>query len=234
MKIRAISSLSLFSGLLVSAVVFAADAPRSVEWPDLQPDSVKQLEKQAYEAMGKMNDMSGDKRVAYDLVRDELSLRKRIELGFIDEDRLDEKTKKLLASPASKRYPKALAFWKRVDSLYNQIEAVRAQPNPTVNDQLIRMAGYLLPLEFTKDKISEFLLVPYIGACMHSPTPPANQIVFVTAKEPFASDRLYQAIWVQGVLRSEKVTHKLSYVDGSDDIQASYTMQATLIEPYQR
>jgi len=234
MKIRAFPTVSLLTGLLFSVVVFAANTPRSVTWTDLEPKSVKQLEKKAYEAMGQMNDMPGDKRESYDQVREELSLRKRIELGFIDEARLDDTAKALLDNPASKRYPKALAFWKRIDALYNQIEAERAQPNPAVNDQLVRMPGYLLPLEFTKDKITEFLLVPYIGACMHAPTPPANQIVFVTAKEPFASDRLYQAIWVEGVLRSEKGTHKLSYVDGTDDVQASYTMQATLIEPYKR
>ena len=234
MKFRAFSTFGLFAVLLSWAVVATASEPRSLNWPDLQPDSLRQLEEQAYKEMGRIHDMSEEKREAYDLVREELSLRKRIELGFIDEDRLDDKAKESLANAPSKRYPKALAYWKSIDTLYNEIEKQRAEPNQTLNDQNIRMPGYLLPLEFTKDKITEFLLVPYIGACMHEPTPPPNQMVFVTVDKPFVSDRLYQAVWVEGVMRSKKGTHQLFLVDGTTDVDAGYTMQATQIEPYER
>lgn len=234
MKARLIPGLVVLSCVALSAALHAAETPRSLTWPDLQPPSVKKLEDQAYNATRKVDELDEEKREAYESVRKELSLRNRIELGFLDEERLDEKTKAILANPPSKQYPKALAFWNNIDDLYKKIEKERSLPNSALHDQTIRMPGYLLPLEFTKDKITEFLLVPYIGACMHAPTPPPNQMVFVTAEKPFASDRLYQAIWVQGVLRSETGKHKLSLVDGTTDVQASYTMQATLIEPYKR
>ncbi len=234
MKARLIFWMGPLTALLFGLVANAADKPRELTWDDLQPASVKQMEEEAYEATRKINTMSDDERKAYDQVREELNLRKRIELGFIDEERLDEKSKAFLSDPPSDRFPKALKFWKNVDALYSKIKSHRAQANPALNDKNIRMPGYLLPLEFTEDKITEFLLVPYIGACMHAPTPPPNQMVFVTAKEPFLSNRLYQAIWVEGVLRSEKGTHKLSLVDGTTDVNAGYTMKASLIEPYER
>jgi hypothetical protein len=223
-----------FAAFVLGASVIASDAPRELTWPDLQPESVKKLIEQAYQAERDMMDLPEKEREAYDLVREELSLRKRIELGFIDEDRLDDVAKASLANPASKRFPKALKFWNDVGSLYDRIEQEKKKPNLALNSQRIRMPGYLLPLEFTEDKISEFLLVPYIGACMHAPVPDPNQMIFVTAPEPFKSDRLYQAVWVEGVLRSENGTHRLSLVDGSSNVDASYTMQATLIEPYKQ
>ena len=41
-----------------------------------------------------------------------------------------------------------------------------------LNGQRVRIPGYLLPLEMSETKVKEFLLVPYIGACIHVPPPP--------------------------------------------------------------
>jgi hypothetical protein len=48
-----------------------------------------------------------------------------------------------------------------------------------LNGRIVRMPGYLLPLDVIGAKVTEFLLVPYIGACIHVPPPPPNQIVYV-------------------------------------------------------
>ena len=48
-----------------------------------------------------------------------------------------------------------------------------------LNGQRVRIPGYLLPLEVSATKVTEFLLVPYIGACIHVPPPPPNQIIYV-------------------------------------------------------
>ena len=36
-----------------------------------------------------------------------------------------------------------------------------------------------MPLEDEQQTSDEFLLVPYFGACVHTPPPPPNQIVYV-------------------------------------------------------
>ena len=51
---------------------------------------------------------------------------------------------------------------------------VRAQLNKKV-----RIPGYAVPLDTERSETREFLLVPYFGACIHTPPPPANQIVLV-------------------------------------------------------
>jgi hypothetical protein len=54
-----------------------------------------------------------------------------------------------------------------------------APTNPALAGQLIRVNGFIVPLEESRGEITEFLLVPYFGACIHSPPPPANQIIHV-------------------------------------------------------
>jgi hypothetical protein len=65
--------------------------------------------------------------------------------------------------------------------------------------------------------------VPYFGACIHTPPPPANQIVHVTLKKPW-SLRAMDAVWVSGPLAVRR---------GSSDMGASgYALAAETVEPY--
>ena len=73
-----------------------------------------------------------------------------------------------------------------------------------LDGQRIRLPGYVVPLEYSTGAIRDFLLVPYFGACIHSPPPPANQIVLVTLQKP-ARLRTMDACWVAGVLRGVNV-----------------------------
>ena len=57
-----------------------------------------------------------------------------------------------------------------------------APTNPKMDGARVRLPGYVVPLEEVKGELKEFLLVPYFGACIHSPPPPANQIVHVTSQ----------------------------------------------------
>ena len=41
------------------------------------------------------------------------------------------------------------------------------------------IAAFIVPLEDDMQQADEFLLVPYFGACVHTPPPPPNQMVYV-------------------------------------------------------
>ena len=103
-----------------------------------------------------------------------------------------------------------------------------------LNGKQVRLPGYILPLEMSGSKVTEFLLVPYVGACIHVPPPPPNQIVFVKtgAKQGFADSQLYDPVWVTGVIAVQSAVVDLYLVDGSAGIDIGYTMQASLIEHY--
>lgn len=96
--------------------------------------------------------------------------------------------------------------------------------NEQIDGQNIKLAGYILPLEYDGMSTSEFLLVPYFGACIHSPPPPANQTIYVKTEKPIEIDGLYDAVWVSGEI---KIEHKVSeYTD------SGYLMLAKTIDEY--
>jgi len=99
-----------------------------------------------------------------------------------------------------------------------------APVNPTLVGQAVRIPGFVVPLEETKDGIKEFLLVPYFGACIHTPPPPANQIIHVMASTPAKGVRSMDAVWISGALTTARTD---SYMGA-----ASYQVDAQLVEPY--
>lgn len=98
---------------------------------------------------------------------------------------------------------------------------------PTNNDMdgaSVRIPGYLVPLEETKAGLKEFLLVPYFGACIHTPPPPANQIIHVKTDKPAKGFRSMDTVWISGTL---KTLRSDSYMGAS-----GYRMDAVVVEPY--
>lgn len=69
-----------------------------------------------------------------------------------------------------------------------------------LNGERVRLSGYVVPLKISGRGVEEFLLVPYVGACVHVPPPPKNQIVMVTSAEPVRARGLFQAVTVTGTL----------------------------------
>jgi hypothetical protein len=70
--------------------------------------------------------------------------------------------------------------------------------------QLVRIPGFVVPLEDTNDGLKEFLLVPYFGACIHSPPPPANQIIHVLPKVPAKGFKSMDTVWISGRLTTPR------------------------------
>ena len=105
-----------------------------------------------------------------------------------------------------------------------------------LNGQRVRIPGYLLPLEMSETKVKEFLLVPYIGACIHVPPPPPNQIVHVNivGKEGYRVNSLYEPVWVSGQISAKSMVKDLFLVDGSAGINIGYTLKSVRIEPYKK
>ncbi len=79
------------------------------------------------------------------------------------------------------------------------------EPAPLVteyNNKKVKIAGYMVPLDFDATKVKEFLLVPYVGACIHVPPPPGNQIIYVQSKKGIPVYDIYTPIYVTGVIQS--------------------------------
>jgi uncharacterized protein len=99
-----------------------------------------------------------------------------------------------------------------------------APVNPTMVGQAVRIPGFVVPLEDGKDGLKEFLLVPYFGACIHSPPPPSNQIIHVLPKTPAKGYRSMDTVWISGTLVSVQTDSFMG--------AASWRMEAVSVAPY--
>ena len=115
--------------------------------------------------------------------------------------------------------PRAGAMLKKMREVWDN-----APVNPALVGQQVRIPGFVVPLEDSKDGLKEFLLVPYFGACIHSPPPPANQIVHVLPRSPAKGLRSMDAVWITGTLSTGRTD---SYMGA-----ASYRIEALSVVPY--
>lgn len=75
-----------------------------------------------------------------------------------------------------------------------------------LNGKQIKIPGFMVPLEDFAEQVSEFLLVPYFGACIHTPPPPPNQIVHVHMDgNRKAKVEWWEPIWMEGTLSIEDI-----------------------------
>jgi hypothetical protein len=101
-------------------------------------------------------------------------------------------------------------------------------PAPTVkalDKQTVKIPGYILPIKYDEKGVSEFLLVPYLGACIHVPPPPENQMIYIKLKDIYPSSELFEPVWISGTIRVE--TSQTEYAD------AGYSMHDAVAVKYE-
>ena len=148
-----------------------------------------------------------------------------IELGWdalIPADwRLDELLAEFDVDNLSDDDPRAKELMEKIKAFWKD--------SPVVHDydgKIVKLPGFVVPLEMDAKTIQEFLLVPYFGACIHVPPPPSNQTVYVLTEENKAyQGELFDTVWVTGKLTVEKLSSELG--------DAGYRIEATKVEPYQ-
>jgi len=93
-----------------------------------------------------------------------------------------------------------------------------------LDGQRVKLPGFMVPLGGDENKVTEFLLVPYFGACMHTPPPPSNQIVYVNYPKGVSADMLYDPVWIEGPIKTGELESELAV--------SSYSMTAVDVTLY--
>ena len=207
----------LLFALLASAAW--ADAPRQISWKDLVPPIptdhpfAGMTRQQALQlsdiATVRDRRARGEKLSAID-IEDEQAAARKLKQAGIDVDNL-------LARRAE---------------IAERNRKLSETANSALDGQTVRIPGYLLPLEFSGKEVSEFLLVPWVGACIHTPPPPPNQIVHVKSDKPVGNVSMFAPIWVTGKLTAAVSKKSLYLVDGESNIDIAYSLKATVVELY--
>jgi hypothetical protein len=94
---------------------------------------------------------------------------------------------------------------------------------PALDGQTVSIGGYVVPLDFDATTVKEFLLVPFVGACIHVPPPPANQIIYVKTEKGFEVGGQFDPVTVTG-----KINTTVAFTGLAD---AGYTITADSVEP---
>ncbi len=200
------------------------DAVR-IEWEDLMPKlSIPQ---------DPVIELPTDLQVAFENLQYWLTLTSQDKLSM-NRDDINELAK--VADEARALFKrKGVDFdklYKRFNDRQKTIEQINRTTVKKYNSRPVSIAGYLLPLEFDKRGVNEFLLVPFVGACIHVPPPPINQTIFVRMRKRFKFKDLFDPVWVTGRIKNTHVQKQLTLVDGTGKVDSGYTLTGEKITPY--
>lgn len=91
-----------------------------------------------------------------------------------------------------------------------------------LDGKLVKLPGFVVPLDDDDQGLSEFLLVPSPQACIHVPPPPPNQMVMTRMKSGKAPKRSWGPVWIKGRLHiasSDSQYGKISYMLHGDSAE---------------
>ncbi|MEX2453292.1 MAG: DUF3299 domain-containing protein [Rhodospirillaceae bacterium] len=209
------------AAMLCGAFPASAQTPRQVTWEDLMPPDTPLPDPFAHLSMDIVVKLHGI-----------IGIREQKRMGQLSE--------------VSPEYEQSLEFehdLKRMGvdverlireywEMDREIERRNRLVVPELDGQFVRIPGYALPLEAVGLAIEEFLLVPYVGACIHVPPPPPNQMVLVKLKEPFVATDLFAPVWITGRVTVKTTTKSVFITDGTAPVESGYIVENAQVEPY--
>lgn len=117
--------------------------------------------------------------------------------------------------------PRADEFMAKLKDLWD-----KAPVREDLDGKIVKIPGFVVPVEGNDKETTGFLLVPYYGACIHVPPPPANQTIYVvTEAGKGTKPGLFDVIWVSGTMSVQRIENDIA--------EAGYTLYATDIQPYE-
>jgi hypothetical protein len=211
--------LMLMMAFVLHGSLANAESARTLGWVDLLPnlppveDPLAALTADQQYDLWSVREITWAKEAGADIgdaAQEEKSLRKKLGAEGVDVDAF------------------LAGYEDYIEELTRRGSVVRSD----LNGSMVRIPGYLLPLEFEGDAASEFLLVPYVGACIHTPPPPPNQIIYLKVDPPYRSTGLFDPVWVTGDMTTQGGSKDLTLFDGTLPIDVGYSINAANLQPY--
>lgn len=215
-------------GLILACVLglqgpaISAEDPKAINWDDLVPPITTKIE----------NPFDKLDPAVLDRLGFVYRSREDVRMGLLKEDSDDFKRAMEVERELMDSGVDVKGLFLAAENMEKEAKRRGSEMNKDLDGKVIRMPGYALPLEQSKDGVTEFLLVPYVGACIHTPPPPANQIVYVKLSKAYKVTSLYEPVWITGRIAIEASSRTLSFVDGAAPVATGYRMDGVLIEPY--
>ncbi len=213
-------ALIFFLSLCAGIPAFAASG-QALSWDDLLPKGKGYVDP--------LETLTTDQFLTFNNV---LFIRDQLKSG----EKLDEKTMENYQLGIEKLESEGIDV-DTIDAAMNKLAGLRSDKtlltNPELDGKQVNIPGYMLPLEFDGFDVSEFLLVPYVGACIHTPPPTANQIVHVKSAKGFKfRGGLFSPVRVHGLIKIKGGASKTQLRDGASLIYSSYAIEADSVDNF--
>lgn len=203
-------------------VTTSAQTPRQVTWEDLAPSGGKLLE----DPFAHLEPVLAAKLYGISAVRYQVAQ------GYLSPVSSEHEKVVETISELESEGVEVNALLARFEEVEAEIRRQESMVDEKLDGQFIRLPGYALPLEYDGAAIQEFLLVPYVGACIHVPPPPQNQMVFVKLAEPFIITDLFTPVWITGRVKIQQTETIVPLSDGKAPVSASYVVELAKVERY--
>lgn len=204
-----IASFCLVWGLATSAL-----AQTPLTWEDLQPSTNTLQNPYAHLAIEQTYDLS---TLA--------GLKTWVEQNSTSPDSLESQEVMRLEKKLTDQGLDVAALLSQVDQARAYWQQQSQSTNPQWMGETVQLSGYVLPLTWNQaEQVTEFLLVPYVGACIHVPPPPPNQIIYIQPEQALTVPGMFAPVVVEGDLRSQPATYDVFQVDGSRPVDVSYAL----------
>lgn len=213
---------ALFAIGLMAAAPATAETPRQIGWEDLVPE--------APEIPDPFDALSTDDQIELGLLAD---LRQQMKFGYIAPESDNAAFAQEIEDKLTARGIDVVAMLKANDAFIARMTEQSRRLVTALDGVTVRMPGYALPLEFSDKAVRRLLLVPYVGACVHSPPPPPNQLVVVELTEPYKVGDVFEPVWITGKLEAAHAKQSFSYVDGQIEVESGYLLNGTKVELYE-
>ena len=205
-----------------SGTLDAAPQPRQTTWEDLAPEPDKPIE----DPLAHL-----DPYIAAEIYRIASAVRQK-DNGLLSEVSPEYETALETKYRLEKRGVEVDNILFRLEAAEAEVRRLESTLVDKLDGQFVKIPGYALPLEFDGVAVQEFLLVPYVGACIHVPPPPPNQTVFVKLSEPFVVSSLFEPVWITGRISVKSEQRILPVSDGKIPVTTGYTIEGARVEPY--
>lgn len=187
--------------LTLTTTALAEEPPLRLDWSDLQPEGEDEILDRLYRDF--YEDLERQRAMAVS------------PLSGIDKfDAMDD-LRSGLGSPGGFEEGGAFDTMPQIGT-FNTVEAL--------DGEVVEIPGFIVPLEGTGETLRAFLLVPYFGACLHTPPPPPNQIVYVTVGDTAPPADIWIPYWAKGRLSAKRSDTGLG--------DAAYTMVLSGLREY--
>ncbi len=111
-----------------------------------------------------------------------------------------------------------------------QNNSIGRGPNLEKLGTTIKLPGYIVPLTIDEGIVTEFLFVPVAGSCVHTPSPPPNQIIHVVYPKGVEFKSIFDAFWIEGELSDERIISNVTFYDGLANVESIYKLNANFVE----